>query len=395
MATTAVARLSAPRVRLYAAVFLTIQCIYLAISVFRYYGLADRAAPMVGADFVIFWSAARVALEHGAPAVFSPHWMRPMESALWRHDSFAPWPYPPTFLLAVIPFGLLSFGGALLAFLGIGIAAYGAMLSRIVRQAGSGAFLLMIAFPGVAVAIVTGQNSLLTAAAAGVALVLLPSSPLLAGACIAVLAIKPQFGVLFPVALICARQWRALLSAGLCSLAIAGVSAVAFGRETWGAFATFLPEFNRIAVEHGRELWGGMPTVFAAARLAGLPVGAAYVAYAIVALPAAIAMVWVWIRDVRFELRAAALVVATLLVQPYFMYYDLAWLALPIAFVLRDAERVALSRADWVVLAVAWLTPAAAYFAFRFDTPVQVTPVVLIGLLVVIVRRAMTSRGIG
>lgn len=347
---------------------------------------------MVGADFVIFWSAARVALEHGATAVFSPHWMRPIESALWPHDSFAPWPYPPTFLLVVIPLGLLSFGGSLIAFLAIGVAAYAATVARIARQVSRSAFMVMIAFPGVAVAIITGQNSLLAAAIAGGAFALLSSSPILAGACIAALAIKPQFGILFPIALICGCQWRALASAAVCSAAFVGISALALGRTAWIAFASFLPLFNRLAVEHGRELWSGMPTIFATARLAGLSVPASYIVHAAVPVPAVIAMAYLWVKDARLELRASALVVATLLVQPYFMYYDLAWIALPIVFLLRDAERAALGRAELIALAAAWLMPAVGFFASRFDIHLQLAPAILVGLLAIILRRHFASR---
>ncbi|MEN3967599.1 glycosyltransferase family 87 protein, partial [Mammaliicoccus sciuri] len=74
-----------------------------------------------------------------------------------------------------------------------------------------------LAFPGVWVTLVTGQNSLFTAAAAGAALVLLRRSPVAAGACIAMLCIKPQLGILFPLYLLCERQWRTLASAAFFS----------------------------------------------------------------------------------------------------------------------------------------------------------------------------------
>lgn len=386
-ATPSGARIGVQRLRLYAVAALTAQYSVLAIWAVRRYGLHDPQSPMVGDEFVIFWAAARVALEHGAPAIFSPDLMRPIESALWWQDSFSPCPYPPTFLLLIIPFGLLSFGGALIAFFGAGIATYMTMMSKLARACGSGTFLAMAAFPGVAVALATGQNSLFTAAAAGGALALLPASPILAGACIAALVIKPQFGILIPIALIFGRQWMALASAAVCSVVIIVVSTALFGFKTWQAFAAFLPEFNRFAVVHGRELWSGMPTVFAALRLAGSPIGVAYAAHALVALPAVFSMAYLWIKGARFELRAAALVTATLVAQPYFLFYDLVWLALPIVFLLRDAETVALSRFELAVIAAAWLMPAVEFFTDRARAPIQLGPVVLIALLAIIIRR--------
>jgi hypothetical protein len=54
--------------------------------------------------------------------------------------------------------------------------------------------------------------------------------------------------------------------------------------------------------------------------------------------------VWLWRSACRFELRAASLPVATLMVQPYLIYYDLAWLALPMAWLAVDFVRYSSNR---------------------------------------------------
>jgi Glycosyltransferase family 87 len=332
----------------------------------------EAKAPMVGWDFVVFWSAARVALEHGAAMVFSPELLRAMEASVTNWVDVAPWPYPPTFLLAVIPIGWLSFLTALAVFSAVGFTLYALMLARIGRGLDRIHFLFAAAFPGVGVALAAGQNSLITVAAAGGALALLRSNAMLAGACIAALAIKPQFAVLFPLALLCGRQWKAFAAAAVCALSFVAVATFVLGRQAWITFATHLPVFNYLFVENGVHHWAGMPTVFAAARVAGGgSITAAYAAQALVAIPTVAATAYLWLKDARFELRASALIISTLLVQPYFMYYDLAWLAIPIVFLMRDAKVAKLSRLEWVLIGAAWLLPVEVFFVVTFEFPLR------------------------
>ncbi|WP_245001880.1 hypothetical protein [Cupriavidus pinatubonensis] len=87
-----------PRLTVYAFAILVIEILVLAIWIAHFYILKDHSSPMVGFDFGVFWSAARVAMEHGAAAVFSPQWMLPVEAALGL-DTYAAWPTLPHFCL--------------------------------------------------------------------------------------------------------------------------------------------------------------------------------------------------------------------------------------------------------------------------------------------------------
>ena len=382
----------ARRLTVYAMVAGVLQILALVIWGIRFYVLNDWSAPMLGYDFSVFWSAARVAVEHHAAAVFSAQWMQPMEESLRHQIGYSPWPYPPTFLLAVLLFGLLPFGAALILYFALGLSVYGVMLARISRGLDRAWLVWLAAFPGVPVALGLGQNSLLTVSAAGAALALLETHAGLAGVCIAVLGIKPQLGVLFPLALVCGRQWKALIAASLCMLAFVAGSVAVCGVDAWRAFAAYLPEFSRIAVEQGgREMWLGMPTVFAIGRSLGLPVSVAYVVHGLVAAPAVMVMAFLWVKRARFELRATAFVVATLLMQPYVMFYDLVWLILPIVFLMRDARVQPLSRLEWVLLAAAWLAPVQGVLAAYVGLYLQVLPAVLVALLVIAMRRYLAS----
>ncbi|KVL43113.1 hypothetical protein WS98_02920 [Burkholderia territorii] len=379
------------RVGTYAVAALALQVLFLVVWAIRYYLWHDRSAPMVGSDFAIFWATARVALEHGPTAIFSPQWIQPIEAALRPFDDFAPWPYPPTFLLVVVPFGLMPFENAVVLFGLLTIACYAAVVARLARSLDGQWRLAIAAFPGLIGAALTMQNAFLTVAAAGAALLMLRSRPVVAGACIALLMVKPQYGVLFPLALICGRHWTALASAGMFSAGLVAVSAIIFGWQAWIAFFAFLPSFDRGVMAYGETLWRGMPSMFGFARAAGLSIQVAYGLQTCVAVGAVVAVAYVWIRATRFELRAAALAAATLLVQPYFMYYDLLWLVLPVIFLLLDCRNVRPDRLETAVLALAWLAPAQAFVAVITGTMWPVASAILVAVLAMVVRRSMLS----
>jgi hypothetical protein len=86
-------------------------------------------------------------------------------------------------------------------------------------------------------------------------------------------------------------------------------------------------------------------------------------------------------------------VTATLLVQPYMIYYDLAWLVLPIAYLCVDRIR----QGPWmlgesVVIACTWVLPMQGYLAVMKPAMGQWAVVVLPLLLVTVCRRAGLRR---
>lgn len=121
-----------------------------------------------------------------------------------------PWVYPPAFLLLVTPLSLLPFSVAYLLFIGAGAFLFvtGTLsVSRLDKSVGGQrpAALFVAASPCVFVTAIVGQNSLLTAALAALAMRWLVQSPVRAGICIGLLAIKPQMAIVFPFVLIAAR----------------------------------------------------------------------------------------------------------------------------------------------------------------------------------------------
>ncbi|MDE2202411.1 MAG: DUF2029 domain-containing protein [Burkholderiaceae bacterium] len=380
------------RFQVYGGTLLFLEYFALGIWWWGHHVLRNATIPSPGWDLGVFWSASGLAIQHGAAAAYDWDLLRAAEAAILPPGIFGPFSYPLTFLLLIYPLGLLSFGAATALFSGGGVALYLVVMRRVLAPQRFPWLIPALTFPGVWVTIATGQNSLFTLAAAGAALMLLRRSPVAAGACIAVLCIKPQLGILFPLYLLCDRQWRAIASATVFSLLYLAMSWLVFGTDALLASVKSLAMFRHAIIENGGVILYGAPTVFGMLRSAGYSTTVSYAAHAGSALLVVAACVWLWRGSCRFSLRAASLPVATLMAQPYLIYYDLAWLALPIAWLTVDFLRHGSRWMERVVLLAAWLLPAQGLFAVLSRQTGQWAPVVLAALLVVIAQRARQDR---
>ncbi|RDU98594.1 glycosyltransferase family 87 protein [Trinickia dinghuensis] len=379
------------RVALSASVVLAIELCFTSSLVWSTFARPGPPQAGFGIDFSVYWSAATVALTHGPAAVFDQDLMMTVERTVRSGKLFAgtsgPWLYPPTFLIFLLPLGVMRLYTALTVFSLVGITAYLRSMWGIVRGAGPLAFIPVAAFPGLWLALCYGQNSLLTAAVAAAALALMPTRPLLAGIFIGLLSVKPQLGLVFPLALICSRQWRCFAAAAVCSALLWGVSAAVLGGEMLPAWLHTASWFRHTWIEHNPAIWRGMPTIYASARRAGASVKLGYLLQALVAVPACAVTAWLWSGAARHQLKAAALCCCTLLVQPYLLYYDLAWLAIPIAFIAVDLYRHRARPFEWLLLVVAWVMPLQSVAATMIEGVGHWTPSVLVLLLSLIVYR--------
>ncbi len=213
--------------------------------------------------------------------------------------------YPPTFTLILVPLALLPYFAAFLAWESVTLASCITVVYLIVRR--QPAISLMLASPFAAWNFLIGQNGFLTASLLGASLLLLDRRPVLAGVFIGCLTYKPQFGILLPVALIAAREWRACISAALTAICLVAASAAAFGVDGWVAFPRALfaqgsgtmfanPDWGFLL----QTVYGLILVLHGGAALAWLAQGAAAAGAAVI--------VWlVWRSPVRYPLKAATL----------------------------------------------------------------------------------------
>ncbi|WP_460028906.1 glycosyltransferase family 87 protein [Methyloparacoccus murrellii] len=348
-------------------------------------GYIDSEGKPVLGDFVVFWAASHLALSGHAADAYDMHRLLAAEQLVQPSVGYGfAWYYLPTFHLLILPLACLSFSQAYFAFSTVSLAAYLGTMRQIARYLPAGA--LMTLFPGLWLNFLVGQNGFVTASLAGASLLLLKTRPTLSGICIGLLAIKPQLAVLFPVALLAARAWRTLGAATLTVVVFVSLSTVVLGVDSLGAALASLTEAQH-NIEIGKMPLAKMPTVFAAMRLLGAPIGIAYLAHALVAMMAA-GLVWrVWRHVDDIRLRGASLMSASFLVSPYLLYYDLTWLLFPIAWMVGFALQTGWRKGDAWLLAAAWLLPAIMMpMAMVWSLPIA--PVVLVALLLAVAGRA-------
>jgi len=375
--------LDAKRVNAYSAALLFI--VGVPVALFAWEGWDLRGQPL-GFDFVTFWTASRLTLD-GMPlqAYSFEALLQAQHSALPKMAGSGPWFYPPTFLLIVFPLALLPCAFSFLLFIGITGAIFIKFLRRILPM--REALLPILAFPGIWLNGVYGQNGFVTATLAGCALVFLERRPVLAGACIGMLSIKPHLAILFPIALICARMWIPFVSAAITAALLTGVSMLVFGTDSLYEFLSHLRQANSI-MSVNISMQEQAASVFTALRMAHVPITLAYAVQACVALAVTSAMAWVWLNSRSLELRSLVFVAATFLSSPFIYNYDAVWLGVPIALYISFALRSGWLRGEREILLLAWLYPLIGNASATLFH-VSLGPLVFLALMFLAIRRAM------
>jgi hypothetical protein len=242
------------------------------------------------------------------------------------------------------------------------------------------------------------QNGCLTASLLGAGLLCLERRPVLAGVFIGCLTYKPQFGVLVPVALIAAKEWRAIASAVITAAFLAGTSVAAFGFGVWLAFP------RELVAQTGLNLladpasdWGYLQAVYGLVRTLHGAAALAWLAQGVMTFGIAVVVWLVWRSQVRFSLKAATLSAAALIATPYAFAYDMAAIVIPAAFLVRDQIHCGLLKGEQTIMLGLFGAALAVLIVFG-DRPGGVTfgsipfgPVVVTAVLGLILRRALQA----
>jgi hypothetical protein len=287
-------------------------------------------------DFVNVWAAGKLALQ-GHPAL-AWDWdvQRAIELDVLKQDwpgGYFAWHYPPPFLfvaalLAQFPYTIAFAGWVCASFV-----PYLVVMRAILGRAFG--FVLAAGFPIVFTNALVGQNGFLTAALVGGTLYLLPVRPVLAGICLGCLTYKPQYGFLFPIVLIAAQRWATFVSAAMTAVALAAISTLAFGIESWRAFFHWLPHFSQAFLVEGKATWWKLQSLYSLVRYLGGSESLGWTLQWILTATVAVVLVTLWRSPVRYGLKAAALAVGTLLTTPYLFMYDIMVLAIAVGFLVR------------------------------------------------------------
>jgi hypothetical protein len=235
-----------------------------------------------------------------------------------------------------------------------------------------------------------GQNGFLTAALLGGALHLLDRRPWLAGVLIGLLAYKPQFGVLIPLALLASQRWSSIAAAIATVAALVAVSFAALGGGVWHAFVDSMNFTQTVVLEQGGTGWEKIQSAFSAARNWGAGVHAAYAIQIALGLSLAASLAWLWRSEAAFELKASALATASLLATPYVLDYDMVVLAVAIAFFARHGQKCGFRDYEISALAAAFIVPLVSR-GLAGATAIPAGLVVMLALYAITLHRALTN----
>ncbi|HVB66847.1 MAG TPA: glycosyltransferase family 87 protein [Acetobacteraceae bacterium] len=285
----------------------------------------------------LFWTWSKFLHEHAASLIYHPH-------LLYAFDQthFPPWPfdlpfaYPPSILLLIWPLAAASPITGTLVWVVIGLAAF--MWASWQRGRGALWSTATVAFAAIApstlAALDWGQVSLLVSALLIGGWRLIDRRPILSGVLFGLASIKPQLGILVPVALVSAGYWRTTVSAtvtvGLTILA----SGLAFGWSNWtGLPAALLSLSHVIGATSGFD--GNCPTMTAALRMIGAGTFITTAGQAVTTIGAAVS-VWLAFRGGVTPLAVALLMAGTFLATPYAVFYDLPTLSYAVALMVTE-----------------------------------------------------------
>lgn len=323
------------------------------------FGADGRGIPT---DFVNVWAAGRLALEGHPAQAWDWDIQKQVELALLKQDfvgHFA-WHYPPPFLFVASFLAQFPYAVAFIGWAAFSMVPYLAVMRAIIgRNAG---LVIAIGFPAAFLNILVGQNGFLTASLIGGMLYLMPTRPVLAGICLGLLSYKPQYGLLFPLALLAAAEWTVLFTAAIVTATIAAVSWFAFGTESWQAFFHWIPMFSQAFLTEGRAPWFKMQSIFALVRYAGGTEQLGWIFQWVLTAAVAVVLVLMWRSRLPYALKAAMLAAGSLLTTPYLFMYDLVVLGIAVAFLIRAGLDEGFARHEVMALALVFALLAAFLF---------------------------------
>lgn len=386
--------LTADRVVVYSVIMLMLCVAFLITWAVMTHAFTSHAIARPGIDFSVFWTASHLVLHGHAAAVYDQTSFFRAEVELlggYMLHQPLPWLYPPTMLLFIAPVALVPLLPAYILFFAGSLLCYAYAIQRLSGlrthlTAPRATALVVLAYSAVFASVAYGQNSILTAGIAALALHLIDRRPIVAGILIGLLAIKPQMAMVFPFVLIATRAWRPFVAAALTATLLAAAGIALTGTGALNGLAHALSIVRTLHFVHP-TYWFSSPTTFAALRLAGASIPVALAAQSAIALLAIVVAVAIWRRTPDMRLRGAALAIATLLTTPYLWHYELTWLGIAVFCLIAHGLENEWLPGDQIVIVLAWLLPLFELFNRMMKLP-QIGPIVLLAMLFITVRRA-------
>ena len=319
----------------------------------RWIVLADGRLQSI--DFSYVWLSGRLAVLGDTAGIFENTTFAAARLSLFGPDSWSLvhlFAYPPTFLLFTYPLGFMpypiAFGVWMLATFCVYQVAIYAIIPRQVAIIAAAT-----SYP-VVFNVLLGQNGFLTAGLMGLSLAFMESRPWLSGLFLGLLTYKPQFGILFPFALLASQNWRVLASATAVTIILGAIAAVAFGYQGWTSFATSLYDHGS-SLSYNSRIPSPFISIFGFLQSAGVDMRISWLVHLLLAVIAAVSIFGVWATPVPIALKAAAICIGSVTVSPYVAGYDLCVLSIAVGFLVKDCLSRGFLSGDRFFMIACWI----------------------------------------
>jgi hypothetical protein len=239
------------------------------------------------------------------------------------------WSYPPHYALLMIPFGAMAYMVALAVFMAMNLAAFGLTSWQLVGAGWKQLAVAVLVSPAAICGFLSGQLALAFTALQCWIFLLLDRRPILAGALLGLLSIKPQLGIAYPFFLLAMRRWKVLVSATLMTLLLVALSSAILGVDMWSAYLwQGVPAQHHYMMEH-TPLWTQklMPTWFMDMKNAGFSYDVALAGQWVLAALAASLFFTRRFRALESVSQMLVVSAAGILMTPYLMPYDTLFFA--------------------------------------------------------------------
>ena len=307
-----------------------------------------------GSDFLAFWGGGRAVLFGFPEFAYDLAWQERTQTSA-GFDGWYAFVNPPPFLFLAAPFAALPYPAAWIAWVVLTYAAWAWVSVRALPRL----WPLVLVFPGALIAAGHAQNGFVTGALLVGGVALLDRRPLVAGALLGALIVKPHLALLVPFWLAAGGRWRAFAAAAASSAGLLLLSWLAFGTNTMIGYVNSWQASAAIMRAADADFLLRMATPYAQVRLfAGET--AALVVSGVIAL-AMLALVVLSGRRFGGDAMAggAFMLAATALASPYLFNYDLPFLVLPILWLVREGLRDGFRQWEKLLLVALWFAPYA------------------------------------
>ncbi len=344
-----------------------------------------KAMGPAGTDFLAFWGAGQLTAEGAPAAAYDLAAQERVQTGTGSEGWFA-FVNPPPFLFIAAPFGMLPFALAWIAWVAVtwGLWAWASI------RAFPRLWPLVIAYPGALLAAGHAQTGLLTGAMLVLAAQHLARRPILSGAAIGALVIKPHLALLAPFWFAAAGKWRAFCAAGVTALMLGAASWFVFGSETIAGYTTSWRASGLLMEGINPDFLLRMTTFYSQGRLLWGD-GAGLAAGAVSGLLGVAVALGAWRRfggDARAT--GAAVLAATALASPYLFNYGLPFLIFPTLWLVVQGLERGFRPYEKLGLILLYLAPYATR-ALAFPLGVNLMPLAALALLALVWSRGGKS----